>query len=166
MRRTLNRIGMLALTGGWLAMGSAAFADNNVGCGLGTQMWAGTDGFVVQMLATVTNGSTATQTFGISSETSGCTRGGTITAEHRLNMFAGANIDRLARDMATGEGETLETLAHLMEVQETERPAFYRLTKSHFGQIFASEETSAGEMLTNIRSLMAEDPELRHLAEG
>jgi hypothetical protein len=157
---------MLGLAIGWLAMAPAAYADNNVGCGLGTQMWAGSDGFIVQMLATITNGSTATQTFGITSETSGCTRGGTITAEYRLNMFAGANIDRLARDMATGEGETLATLAHLMDVQEAERPAFYRMTKQNFAQIFASEETTAGEMLTTLRGLMAADPELQHLAQG
>jgi len=161
-----RRNATVAVVAALLVWSGAARADDNVGCGWGTQLWAGNNGFIVQMLATVTNGTSGSQPFGITSQTSGCTRGGIITADARLSMFAGANIDSLARDMAVGEGENLETLAYLMAIEEPNRHAFYRLTKQNFAVIFSSEETTAGDMLTAIRGLMAEDPELQHYVES
>ena len=144
----------------------AARADNNVGCGLGTQLLEGQEGLFMQLLATITNQFIGTQTFGISSNTLGCVRNATITAEYRTNMFAGANLHRLARDMAVGGGESLETLAVLMEIEEADRPAFYTLTKQNFVTIFPAGDVTAGDMLTNLDRLMAEDAQLARYVQS
>ena len=143
-----------------LALPGAARADNNIGCGLGTQLWEGKSDTFLQLLGATTNGSFGTQTFGISSNTLGCKSGQVIRVEHRVNMFAGSNIDRLARDMAVGDGESLATLAALMEIDANDRAAFYRLTQKEFARIFPSDEVTAGQMLANLDQVMAEDAKL------
>jgi hypothetical protein len=163
--RTLGWIGVLSLVL-VAAPATAVRADNNVGCGLGTQLWEGKSGVIFQLLAATTNGFLGSQTLGITSGTSGCKSGGTITAEHRVNMFAGSNIDALARDMALGEGEALTTLAHLLAIQESDRGAFYTLAKSGFSDIFASEEVTAGEMLSALDRLMAGDERLQRYSRS
>ena len=46
-----------------LAVGStAAFADRDAGCGIGSQVWAGQSGKVAKILAATTNGIFANQT--------------------------------------------------------------------------------------------------------
>jgi hypothetical protein len=137
-----------------------AMADQDAGCGWGTQAFKGSEGKTAKILAAIINGSFGSQTFGISSETAGCTGKGVIASADRLNMYAGANIDNLQRDMALGQGESLATLAHLMGIQDADKPAFYSMTKSHFAEIFPSEDVTAGQMLTSMSQLMASDPTL------
>ena len=139
---------------------SQAMADKDIGCGFGTQLWRGQRGVAPKVLGATTNGTSGNQTFGISSGTLGCANDGVVTADARLNMFASSNMDRLARDMAVGRGESLETLAHLMRVEDADKPAFYGLTKSHFSDIFASNDVTAGQMLGNITGLMAANAQL------
>jgi len=137
------------------SLGAGAAADETVGCGLGTRIWQGEESVVFQLLAFTTNATSSTQPLGISSETCGCTRGGVIMTGQRLSMFAGANLDRLARDMAHGEGEALETLAGLLGIPQAERGAFRRLTRENFAALFPSEEATAGDMLATLRRLLA-----------
>jgi Protein of unknown function (DUF3015) len=139
---------------------TVAMADQDVGCGWGTQAFKGSEGKTAKILAAITNGSFGSQTFGISSNTAGCTGEGVIASAERLNMYAGANIDELQRDIALGQGESLTTLAHLMGIQDADKPAFYSMTKSHFADIFPSADVTAGQMLTSISQLMSSDPAL------
>jgi hypothetical protein len=145
---------LLALTAG------QALADNDIGCGFGTQLMAGNEGVAPKVLGATTNGTLGNQTFGISSGTLGCKQNGTVTVDARLNMFAGANLDHLAQDMARGQGESLQALADLMQIPDSDKPAFFRFTKAHFGEIFSSDETTAGDMLTSLNGLMAKDATL------
>jgi hypothetical protein len=138
----------------------AAMADDDIGCGLGTQVWAGKSGVPFKALGATTNGTFGNQTFGITSGTLGCQQGGVITADARLRMFAGANLDNLARDMARGEGETLEAFAHLMSIKDADQAHFYRFAQSHFADIFAGDAVTAGDMLTSLERLMAQDAKL------
>jgi hypothetical protein len=147
-----------------LSSGAAWAGDPDIGCGWGTQAFKGNSGVLYKVIAATTNGSFSNQTFGISSGTAGCGRGGVIKADAQLNMYAGANIDRLASDMAAGDGESLDTLAHLIGVADADKPAFFQLTKSHFGVLFPSGQVTAGEMLTSLRGLMAEDQQLSKYA--
>lgn len=136
----------------------AAMADPDAGCGWGTMAFKGSRGKTAKIMAAFINGSFGSQTFGISSNTAGCTGEGVIASAERLNMYAGANIDKLQRDIALGQGESLTTLAHLMGIEDADKPAFYRLTKAHFGDIFPNEDVTAGQMLTSMSQLMASDP--------
>lgn len=137
--------------------GAPALADDDVGCGFGTQLWEGSSGLGPKVLAATTNGIFGNQTFGISSGTLGCEQTGVITAEHRVNMFVGDNIDQLAREMAVGDGEALASLAALLEVAPSERAAFYTMTQRHFGELFPSTEQTAGKMLETLDRLMASE---------
>ena len=138
----------------------AAMADPDVGCGWGTQAFKGSRGKSAKILAAILNGCFGNQTFAISSETAGCTGAGVIASSERLNMYAGANIDKLQRDIALGQGETLATLAHLMGVEDSDKPAFYALAKSHFDDIFPNGDVTVGQMLTRMSQLMAADATL------
>jgi DUF3015 family protein len=156
MRKTL----VVAAIGLLVSSGVALAGDPDVGCGWGTMAFKGSSGVAAKVLAATTNSCLGNQTFGISSGTLGCTKGGVVKADAQLNMYAGANIDRLASDMAAGQGESLETLAHLMGVAPADRPVLFQLTKSHFGELFPSDQVTAGQMLTTLRGLMAEDAQL------
>jgi len=143
-----------------------AAADDDIGCGLGTQLWEGEKGIVPKVLGATTNGTFGNQTFGITTGTLGCSQEGVITADARLRMFAGANLDNLARDMAQGQGETLDAFARLMNVQETDKPEFFQFTKSHFGELFADSDATAGEMIASLNRLLKQDPTLSVYAQS
>jgi hypothetical protein len=155
MKRTLvmAAIGVMASSG-------VALADPDVGCGWGTLAFKGQTGTAAKVLAATTNSSLGNQTFGISSGTAGCKRGGTVTADARLDMYASANIDQLASDMAAGRGESLDTLAQLIGVTDADKPAFFALTKNNFGALFGGDQVTAGEMLGSLKGLMASDAQL------
>ena len=143
-----------------LSGGVAVAGDTDVGCGWGTMAMEGQSGVASKVLAATTNGILGNQTFGLSSGTAGCHQGGVVKAEYKVRMYAGANIDKLASDMAEGQGESLDTLAHLIGIADADRAAFFRLTKTHFGELFPAGQVTAGSMLTTLKGLMAADPQL------
>lgn len=147
----------LALVGLLLLGGSPALADNDAGCGLGTMLWEGKEGTIFKLFASTTNGFLGTQTIGITLGTSGCSQGGVVTAEHRLEMFIGSNVDQVARDMAVGEGETLDAIATILEIAPADRIAFNELTQASFAEIF-SAEASAGDVIVGLRRAMVGHP--------
>ncbi len=156
MKRTLAlaAVGILATSGVALA------GDPDVGCGWGTMAFRGQTGVAPKVLAATTNSCLGNQTFGISSGTAGCKKSGAIQADARLNMYAGANIDKLASDMAQGQGESLDTLATLLGVTDADKPALFSLAKQNFGNLFPSEQVTAGDLLGTLSSLMATDQQL------
>jgi hypothetical protein len=147
---------------------AAALADPDIGCGPGTQIWAGNSGLMPNVLGATTNGSFGLQTFGITFGTFNCEKGGgKVTAEARTRAFAAANLDALARDMAQGDGEALATFAALLGVAETDREAFYAFTQQNFARIFAGDAVTERDVLASLRRLMAEEPGLQaYAAQG
>lgn len=137
---------------------SGAHAENT-GCGWGTMVFEGNSGKGNEIMAVTTNGTLGNQTFGITSGTAGCDEGSTI-ASAQVQLFASANLNKLARDMAVGEGETLDSLADLMQIDEVDKARFFALTKSNFDMIFRSEDVSTGDMLSALHAIMAKEPEL------
>jgi hypothetical protein len=160
MKKIVLATVLVAATAGYAA------ADSDIGCGLGTQLWEGEKGLVPKVLGATTNGTFGNQTFGITTGTLGCSSEGVITADARLRMFAGANLDNLARDMAQGQGETLDAFARLMNVQEADKADFFQFTKSHFGELFADSDATAGEMIASLNRLLAQDPTLSVYAQS
>lgn len=148
-------LGLIAA--GMLFTGTAV-AKDSTGCGAGSILFEGQSGIVPQVLAVTTNGSFGNQTFGISSGTLGCDSQGMVTASARLKMFASQNLDKLAQNMAVGEGESLTTLAELIGIADDHKPAFYAATKAHFDTIFASSNVTAEDVLVALQGVMAEDP--------
>jgi hypothetical protein len=119
-----------------------------------------------KVLGGTTNGSFGFQTFGISFGTLGCNQGGTVTADARLRMFAGANLDRLAREMAVGEGEVLATFAHLKGVNQEDQPAFYAFSKAHFAEIFSGDDVTENQVIEALDRLLTSDSQLSVYAKS
>ncbi|MDF3030088.1 MAG: hypothetical protein K0R03_646 [Moraxellaceae bacterium] len=136
---------------------NVALADQDIGCGLGTMIFAGQSGPVFKVLGATTNGTFGNQTFGITTGTLGCQTQGTISSRARLGMFTGSNLENLARDMSIGRGETLNVLADLMGIKDADKSHFFQATKSNFGRIFAPENQSAGEILASLEQVMSQD---------
>ena len=131
-----------------------AHADN-VGCGLGSTIFAGQSGLAPQVLAVTTNGTFGNQTFGITSGTLGCDDGDSVVASAEVRQLADANLDKLAVDIARGEGETLASLASAMKIKMQDQPVLFSTLKSNFSQIFPTDDIKTDDVLVSIRDLMA-----------
>lgn len=142
-----------------LPMG-AALADDDIGCGWGTMVWEGQEGLVPKVLGATTNGTSGNQTFGITTGTAGCSSDGVITADARTSMFASANLDQLAAEIAAGEGETLDALAALYEIDTADRDAFATLAQREYGQMFAEADSTVEHVLSHLETAMADDATL------
>jgi len=158
MKKTLIA-GMLAA-----APFATALADNNIGCGLGTQVWEGQAGLLPKVLGATTNGTFGNQTFGITSGTLGCSSDGVVTASARMQHYASANLDQLAQDIARGKGEALDQLATLYGMDSAAKAEFTQLTKANFGEIFAQDHTTAKDVLAAINTLMSQHAKLSSYA--
>ena len=155
MKISIHRSMLMALALTIPAAG--AFADPDIGCGLGTQIWTGPKGVGPKVLGATTNGTLGNQTFGISSGTLGCRQGGTVTADAKVQLFTSGNLERLARDMAHGDGETLDAFAALLGIRDEDRSAFFAFTRSHFADLYEGDAVTAGAMLDSLERLMAVD---------
>lgn len=139
-----------------LLVSSVAFAAGqarkNTGCGLGTMIWKenADDRWLFQAFQATTNGTSGNQTFGITTGTSECERATKIAYNEKLNQFVADNMDNLAKDIAQGKGESLNTLAELMEIPANQRPTFNAKLQSNFSQIFTSEKVQASDVIDNI----------------
>lgn len=125
---------------------------SNTGCGLGTVLWGNqSDGSVIsQSLQATTNGTFGNQTFGITSGTLGCDQPANLIKNDRLLAFTADNLDLLARDIAAGQGETLATVAELLEVPGTDQLTFNAALQSNFEKIFVTGTETAGVVLDRI----------------
>ena len=126
-----------------------AFA-NNVGCGFGTEILKGKKGKVMEVLAVTTNGTSGSSTFAITSGTSGY-REGAVIGVNIVEAYVAQNMDNLANDIAKGDGEYIDTLAHLMKV--TDKTRFKVTLKNNFNSIFTSESVTSKDVVRNINSL-------------
>jgi len=148
-----------------LAPATASLADNDVGCGVGTEVWKGQKGLVPHLLASMTNGiafNSISLTFGLIN----CDPNTEVTVDAQLKAFASTNIDRLARETAAGGGAALDVLAALYGVVPGDSDAFAARAQGHFGDLFATEATTADEMLTALDRMLARDEKLAHYARS
>jgi hypothetical protein len=137
---------------------AAAMADNVGNCGWGSKVMDGQSGLGPQVLAVTTNGTFGNQTFGITSGTSGCTQDGTVKSNWKTALFIDGNKHALARDMAIGSGETLDSLALLIGVEAQDRDAFNRTAKANMARIFVKDATP--EIMAALRQALAQDAQL------
>ncbi|HIE01917.1 MAG TPA: DUF3015 domain-containing protein [Thiotrichaceae bacterium] len=159
----MKKIILTAVAVAALPVASILAAPNNVGCGLGSMVWEGQSGIAPQILAVTTNGTMANQLFGISSGTLGCSKDGVVSLPmpHKIALFTDDNLEKLARDMAVGDGESLNSLATLWEVETQDKPAFFKATQTHFAQIFPNENVTAKDVLLSLNNVLAADPALK-----
>jgi Protein of unknown function (DUF3015) len=160
----MTKIKLVLTTAAMIAvipMAAMAAGENNVGsCGWGSKVFTGQRGVVPQVLAATTNGTSGNQTFGVTSGTSGCTQDGAVSSNWKTAMYIDGNKSKLAMDMSKGSGESLESLAQLIGVKDSDKAAFYRVTKENFAQIFSSEQVSADQIAVALKQVMAADSTL------
>lgn len=138
----------------FLGSASNAFAYDSTGCGLGSLVFKGQKGPVPQVLAVTTNGSfSGTQTFGITSNTSGCDSYGRITGgTGRMFAFLENNLDQFAADAAVGKGETIEAIA---AITGRDAETVGRVAHNNFAELFGDKDVSAVTVTLKMADLLA-----------
>jgi hypothetical protein len=131
------------------ALAAAAFAGNpNTGCGLGSMVIQNQDSLLKQVLAATTNSISGNQTFGITSGTLGCEKPTKFVNNEKLQNFVTKNMDQIAMDAARGNGESIKTLAKLMNVKDVN--SFAANLHDNFDKIFVSENVNSAQVIDNI----------------
>ncbi|MFZ4404924.1 MAG: DUF3015 family protein [Pseudobdellovibrionaceae bacterium] len=132
-------------------LATAAFA-NDAGCGLGSLVIK-SNGKLTQLFAVTTNGTSGSQTLGITSGTSGCTSSGLVKNDKEIQYFVEINQEDLTREMAQGHGEKLNTLASLYGCSsEANTKQFASSAQSNFANIVPTAQLTATELVTNLQS--------------
>ena len=135
---------------------TAAGGHGPAGCGLGTEViFRNADEWHEHVLAATTNAS-ASQTFAMTSGTLGC-EDANGPLKNGIALFLDNNMEQLAADTATGQGETLAALSELVGVNAADSAAFNATLKANFDQIFASAEVTSGQAYDALVSVMMKD---------
>lgn len=134
------------------ALSTAAFAgvNNQTGCGLGAMIIKDDSTALMLALQATTNGTSANQTFGITSGTSGCKKTKFVMNE-RAAEFVAANMDQLAKEAAMGQGESVDTLAELLGAED--KAAFAASLQQNYNSIYTSSDVKMADVLDNISSV-------------
>ncbi len=140
---------------------SPAFSTGygDAGCGLGSII-IGDESGPVQILAATLNGVSYNQVFGVSSGTSNCDPDGIVLAEQERHRFVVQNFASLEKEMASGGGEHIRTLASLLGCPSEKRVQFISYTQQNYESIFENEKTTPKEMLNTLRKGLSTHPEL------
>ena len=155
------RTTMMALAAGLgiLVSPAAMAADYGMaGCGLGSMLIK--DDGIVQIFAATTNGTSYSQTFGITIGTSNCVSDGVVMADKEQEAFTELNLDNLQRDMAAGQGEYLAAFVTLLGCSEAVRPTIYNFAQASYPITFPTENTTPMQALYGFKVMASQDHQL------
>ena len=141
----LSAIAAIALT-----TTAVASQNNQTGCGLGSVIIKDNSSAIMLALQATTNGTSGNQTFGITSGTLNCTKT-KIVMNERAQEFVASNMDILAKEISVGHGESLDTLAELLEVQDS--AAFSASLQANYNSIYTSQKVEMSDVLDNIATI-------------
>lgn len=132
-----------------IALSSSVVAgvNNQTGCGLGAMIIKDDSTAVLLALQATTNGTSGNQTFGITSGTLGCQKTQFVLNE-QAQEFVASNMDQLAKEIALGHGETLDTLAELLDVSD--KATFSASLQENYNKIYTSQNVKMADVLDNI----------------
>src|SRR5258706_195355 len=130
--------------------GSKAVKYGSAGCGLGSIFFGPGSGFT-QVLAATTNGSSAHQTFGITSGTSNCDASAPAPS---AKNFVTTNRVALAKDISRGKGQTLTSLTELAGCSDSKAVGakLRRSFKVIFPNAKVSDETVSDSVVEVLKS--------------
>lgn len=136
--------------------GSVALAGD-AGCGLGG-MLIKSNTKLMQLFAVTTNGTSGSQTFGITFGTSDCSSKGLVKNDSQIQYFVEVNQNDLVREMAQGYGDKLSTLAALNGcMTDAQISAFNAKAQTSFRSIAPKANTPAVDMVNNMQSAAIAD---------
>ena len=160
MKTVVKTLALVLLLG---ALPSGAQAE----CGIGSKIWAGSGSTGAKIMASITNFWTMK---GISTtfEILGCTPSDNLfkRGKKAVTQFTSDNFDHLAANMARGQGEHLDALASLIEIEAQHQPAFRSLARDNFEALYSHDQVTVGEMLGTLSELMARSELLSLYVEG
>lgn len=144
-----------------LMLPSLAMAKGGVhpmaGCGLGYVLFGNTDNSkIMQIFAATTNGTSANQTFGITTGTSGCTEDGAVKFAKETEVFAEVNLDSLRREMAAGQGDYVNSFAYLLGARDAQIPAMVKLFHSNYEKLFPTSQTTSDQLLSSLSGILSQ----------
>ncbi|MCF8059333.1 MAG: DUF3015 domain-containing protein [Bacteriovoracaceae bacterium] len=116
-----------------LFVGNTFAAHGPAGCGLGSMLFAGKEGLVFNVLAATFNGSSGNQTFAMSTGTLGCEDA--QQAKVSGPVFIQNNREKLANDIARGQGETLQAYLKLIGANNADM----KVLQQNFATLFAAD---------------------------
>lgn len=150
MKKTLLTSVMI---GAVMFISAPANAIDSTGCGLGSMAWRGQSGIIPQVAAVTTNAIFGSQTFGITFGTSGCDPNGRVTGgtQKMILAFVENNMEQFAMDAAAGQGETLTTLAGILNMDEK---TVASRTHQNFAVLFPHENVDAVELTLKFYEIM------------
>jgi len=143
MKKLLVSLAALAA----LSTAVVAAPNSQTGCGLGSVIIKDNSSAVMLALQATTNGTSGNQTFGITSGTLGCKKTKLVMNE-RASEFVASNMDILAKEISVGHGESLDTLAELLKVED--KATFAAALQTNYNKIYSSESVKMADVLDNI----------------
>lgn len=134
-----------------LTMSFSSFAKYGAaGCGLGSMIFEGDQTWWKQVLASTTNGSTATQTFGITFGTSNCDASTPLKVSS-AKAYIDANKVALANDIARGNGDSLAGLSKVYGCRDVN--AFSHDLKENYSGIYPHAQVSTSDITQQISAI-------------
>jgi Skp family chaperone for outer membrane proteins len=146
----MKKILLSALAVAALSTVASATVNNQTGCGLGAQIIKEDSSAVMLALQATTNSTFGNQTFGITSGTSGCKKVKFVMNE-AAQEFIAANMDELAKDISMGQGESVDTLAELLNVED--KAEFSAALQSNYNDIYTSQNVEMADVAENISNI-------------
>jgi cell pole-organizing protein PopZ len=127
----------------------------SAGCGLGSILFGPGKG-ITQIFAATTNGTSATQTFGITSGTSNCDA--SAPSPKTAKVYVQTNRTALAKEIARGKGETISGLAELSGCRDS--VAVGSSLQRQFKAIFPSAQVSDEQVSETVVDVLKSDASL------
>lgn len=146
MKKILTSLAVAAV----LSTASYAGVNSQTGCGLGSQIIKQDDTAVILALQATTNGTSGNQTFGISSGTSGCKKA-QFAMNERVEEFVASNMDQLSKEIAIGQGESIDTLAELLNIED--KATFAASLQENYNRIYTSSNVKMADVLDNVTAI-------------
>ncbi len=154
MKKLLLAVAILAVS----VSAQASALTNNVGaCGLGNIIWndaakLGDKGWLIQTMALTTNMWFFNQGFSITTGTMGCSGSLNKVVDADVVDFVSGNMDSLAKDIAKGSGETIETLATMLEVADVD--AYGATLQANFAYIYPTSDVQSSDVASKVVELL------------
>lgn len=124
------------------------------GCGLGAVAIGQKEGLVWNLLGTFLNGLCANQTFAMSSGTLDCGPMKKFVQNEKLDIYVADNMDALAIDIATGQGESLSALAEISQVPIEKRARMFTALQQNFDLIYPSADVTHKDVAGKISEII------------
>ncbi len=131
------------------------------GCGLGYIAFGHQENSkLYQILGATVNDIVSPKTSAITSGTSGCTEDGAVKLFAQAEVYTVANFDSLRQEMATGNGDYVNTFASLIGATDSAKPALLKMFQADYAYFFPSANTTPTEMLERVSQRLEQHPEL------